>query len=198
MAAYSTSGRERTSTGPWAANRSMSQSLAWPKIRLRVATGSWPQMEGSSPSTPPSTGPWAEPPQQASGRDGINHRRQRIRSAGPRHRHIPRREENRSASARRSTSASIHGRPDDRPIDDNCAVSVTADLQVAPFRCKYGATGLVGSSGARLSQPYRPGLGIFGADDGTRTRDPHLGKKKMPDSPTCTFANSCSMIGKFE
>ena len=52
-------GRERTSTGPWAANRSMSQSSAWPKIRLRVATGSWPQMEGSSPSTPPSTGPWA-------------------------------------------------------------------------------------------------------------------------------------------
>ena len=45
----------------------------------------------------------------------------------------------------------------------------------------------------------RPDLGICGADDGIRTRDPHLGKEKViaPDPPTWPFANFGSMIVVF-
>ena len=36
-----------------------------------------------------------------------------------------------------------------------------------------------------------------GADDGIRTRDPHLGKVIERELPTCIFTNSRSMIGVF-
>jgi hypothetical protein len=37
-----------------------------------------------------------------------------------------------------------------------------------------------------------------GADDGIRTRDPHLGNKKRPNSPTWIFANRCRTTGVFD
>ena len=38
---------------------------------------------------------------------------------------------------------------------------------------------------------------LSGADDGIRTRDPHLGNKFRCELPTCTYTNSRSMIGVF-
>jgi Integrase core domain len=57
-------------------------------------------------------------------------------SAGRRDRDIgafPHKPEDRSTSARSAASVSIHGRADDRPIDDNPTASVATDLRVAPF-----------------------------------------------------------------
>jgi hypothetical protein len=65
--------------------------------------------------------------------------------------------------------------------------------EVAPYRCKCGARGSQTRHERPISAPRTAATWTFsGADDGIRTRDPHLGKKKRtgePQLPTCTFAN---------
>jgi len=66
---------------------------------------------------------------------------------------------------------------------------------------KCGANVMRGRCGtatrAQIQPSYRPDLDFLRADDGIRTRDPHLGNELALELPTCTFTDSRSMIGAF-
>jgi len=77
------------------------------------------------------------------------------------------------------------------------------DSAVAPYRCKCVVrASLLRPSEARHRASRKALTWEFsGADDGIRTRDPHLGKKKPTieaKRPACTFTSLCSKTDVFE